>query len=161
MPGITTSPDRPLAQKVAFVKSGRSERLAVLLRDGRLVAVPLQLYPTLKSAAPAARRSWRLIGRGQGIHWPDLDLDLSTEGIVNARPDRTRGAWSRASEREMAQMVLKSVAESDEPISVAELARLLERALPPAKVRDVVARLQRTSRRSRRGKAGRSAPRDA
>jgi hypothetical protein len=146
-----------LAQRVTFVKSGRSERLAVLLRDGRLIAIPLELYPTLKAAKPAARKHWRLVGGGQGVHWPELDLDLSTEGILNARPDQTRGARSRLSDRAMAQMLLRAVAESGKAPSASELAQLLERALPPAKLRDVVNRLDQARQPVRRRRSARPA----
>lgn len=153
MPGTNTSPDRPLAHKVAIVRSGRTERLAVLLRDGRLIAVPLQLYPSLKAAKPAARKRWRLVGNGQGIHWPDLDLDLSTEGIVRARPDRTRAASSRMSDSDMAGVLLQALELADKPMSAGEVATLIERAFPPAKVRAVVSRLSRDRRRERRRKS--------
>jgi len=149
---MTPLPDPPLAQNVAFVKSGRSERLAVLLRDGRLIAVPLQLYPTLKAAKPTARKRWRLVGQGQGIHWPDLDLDLSTEGIVRARPDQTRAVASRMSDSDMASVLLQALELADKPMSASEVATLIERAFPPAKVRAVVSRLSRDRRRERRRK---------
>lgn len=58
------------------------------LSDGRTISVPLAWYPRLVHATPAERRNWRLIGVGQGIHWPDLDEDISIEGLLAGRPSR-------------------------------------------------------------------------
>jgi hypothetical protein len=62
------------------------ESLTVDLVDGRSVSVPLAWYPRLTHATPAERDNWRLIGRGEGIHWPDLDEDISVEGLLAGRP---------------------------------------------------------------------------
>ena len=56
--------------------------LTVALADGRRVIVPLAWFPRLLHADPAQRRNWRLVGDGQGIHWPDVDEDLSVEGLL-------------------------------------------------------------------------------
>ena len=56
------------------------------LSDGRTISVPLAWYPRLAHATPAERLNWRLIGVGQGIHWPDLDEDISIEGLLAGRP---------------------------------------------------------------------------
>ena len=56
------------------------------LSNGRTISVPLAWYPRLVHATPAERRNWRLIGVGQGIHWPDLDEDISVEGLLAGRP---------------------------------------------------------------------------
>ena len=61
------------------------DSLAVDLSDGRTVSVPLVWYPRLLHASASERRNWRLIAGGEGIHWPDLDEDLSVEGIVLGR----------------------------------------------------------------------------
>jgi len=142
MVGAGISAEHPLAREVYFVKSGRSERLALLLRDGRVVAVPLQLYPTLKAATAAVRGHWRLVGKGQGVHWPDLDLDLSTEGIVNARPDLTASARAEASEKEVTEAVLRAMADSGKPMSAAAVVELLERTYSTARLRDILRRLE-------------------
>jgi hypothetical protein len=55
--------------RIAF----REGRLEVLLGDGRLLALPLKWYPRLLAASPAQRENWRLLGDGEGVHWPDLD----------------------------------------------------------------------------------------
>jgi hypothetical protein len=59
--------------------------LTVELVDGRSVSVPLLWYPRLVDATPAERANWRLIGRGEGIHWPDLDEDISVAGLLAGR----------------------------------------------------------------------------
>jgi hypothetical protein len=56
--------------------------LTVELVDGRTVSVPLLWFPRLVDATPAERDNWRLIGRGEGIHWPDLDEDISVAGLL-------------------------------------------------------------------------------
>ena len=61
------------------------DALRVDLSDGRTVTVPLGWYPRLASGSPRERRNWRLIGAGEGIHWPDLDEDISVEGILAGR----------------------------------------------------------------------------
>jgi Protein of unknown function (DUF2442) len=56
--------------------------LRVTLADGRELAVPLEWFPRLRDATEKQRGNWRLIGRGQGIHWPDVDEDLSVAGLL-------------------------------------------------------------------------------
>lgn len=58
------------------------ELLVVTLEDGQAISVPLRNYPRLRHASPAARDDWRLIGAGEGIHWPQLDEDLSVAGLL-------------------------------------------------------------------------------
>lgn len=62
------------------------DTLNVELSDGRSIAVPLEWYPRLVHATPDERAKWKLIGRGHGIHWEDLDEDISVEGILAGRP---------------------------------------------------------------------------
>jgi len=59
------------------------------LEDGRQVSAPLAFYPRLLNATKGQRENYELIGPGIGIHWEDLDEDLSVEGIVLGRKDRT------------------------------------------------------------------------
>ena len=61
------------------------EALTVELSDGRTISVPLAWYPRLLRATPKERGNWRLIGKGQGIHWNDLDEDVSVEGLLAGR----------------------------------------------------------------------------
>jgi hypothetical protein len=60
--------------------------LTVELADGRTVAAPLGWYPRLAHASPEERGRWRLIGAGTGIHWEDLDEDISVEGLILGKP---------------------------------------------------------------------------
>lgn len=62
------------------------DSLSVSLRDGRVISVPLVWYPRLLGATPAQRKNWKIAGGGYGIHWPDLDEDLSTEGLLRGAP---------------------------------------------------------------------------
>ena len=62
------------------------DTLCVDLSDGRSISVPLAWYPRLLGATPAERKRWRLIGRGLGIHWEDLDEDISVEGLLAGKP---------------------------------------------------------------------------
>jgi len=56
------------------------------LSDGRTISVPLGWYPRLAYATPLERANWRLIGKGQGIHWEDVDEDISIDGIIAGKP---------------------------------------------------------------------------
>lgn len=72
--------------------------LIVDLFDGRTISVPLAWYPRLLSATPDQRANWRVAGGGFGIHWPDVDEDLSTEGLLRGAPaPRGSAALGRAS----------------------------------------------------------------
>lgn len=77
--------------------------LAVQLDDGRAISVPLAWYPRLLHATTEERDNWRLIGKGQGIHWNDLDEDISVEGLLAGRPSgesqASFGRWLEARQR--------------------------------------------------------------
>ena len=62
------------------------DTLVVDLLDGRTISVPLAWYPRLLVATPRQRARWKLTGGGFGIHWPDVDEDLSTEGLLRGAP---------------------------------------------------------------------------
>jgi len=62
------------------------DALSVSLRDGRIITVPLVWYPRLLNATAAQRKNWKVAGGDYGIHWPDLDEDLSTEGLLRGAP---------------------------------------------------------------------------
>ena len=62
------------------------DMLSVTLMDGRTISVPLVWYPRLLHAAPEQRRTWQVAGGGYGIHWPDVDEDSSTEGLLQGAP---------------------------------------------------------------------------
>jgi hypothetical protein len=62
-----------------------AESLSVDLTDGRRLSVPLAWYPRLMNGTQKERSNWRLIGEGDGIHWPDLDEDVSVEAMLAGR----------------------------------------------------------------------------
>ncbi len=61
------------------------DTLTVDLSDGRTILVPLGWYPRLEYATSEERANWRLIGKGQGIHWDDIDEDISVEGLLTGK----------------------------------------------------------------------------
>ncbi len=85
---MVTLPARfePVAVGVAFTDG----RILVRLADGRELSVPLSFFPRLSRAAPRARKNWELIGGGIGIHWPDLDEDISVENLLAPRTAHLR-----------------------------------------------------------------------
>jgi hypothetical protein len=76
------------------------ETITAHLVDGRVISVPLAWSWRLSDATPAQRANWQLIGDGHGVHWPDIDEDISAEGMLNGipahrpknRPDATAAA---------------------------------------------------------------------
>jgi len=62
------------------------DTISVDLADGRTITVPLAWYPRLLHATPAQRANWQACAGGYGIHWPDVDEDLSTEGLLRGAP---------------------------------------------------------------------------
>jgi hypothetical protein len=87
---MTSSTDRSQTriQTVRFT----DDTLVVDLVDGRTVSVPLAWYPRLLHASKSERSNWRISAGGYGIHWPDLDEDLSAEGILYGAPSPHRSA---------------------------------------------------------------------
>ena len=71
-----------VAEKVTVTK----DTLALELADGRTVTAPLAWYPRLLHGTARERANWRLIGGGEGIHWPDLDEDISAENVLSGQP---------------------------------------------------------------------------
>ena len=63
-----------------------TDTLSVDLEDGRTITVPLGWYPRLAQATPQQRGNWQICGGGYGIHWPDIDEHLSTEGLLRGAP---------------------------------------------------------------------------
>lgn len=59
-----------------------SEMLRVHLSDGRIISVPIEWFPKLRDASEKERNNWRIIGAGVGIHWEDIDEDLSVAGLL-------------------------------------------------------------------------------
>ena len=71
----------PAAENVTVT----GDTLTVELSDGRTTQAPVAWYPRLAHGTPRERANWRLLGGGQGIHWPDLDEDISVEGLLAGR----------------------------------------------------------------------------
>jgi hypothetical protein len=69
---------RPKAREVSV----GDDELTVLLADGRKISVPLAWFPRLLHATVAQRLNFELLGEGEGIHWPDIDEDLSVAGLL-------------------------------------------------------------------------------
>jgi hypothetical protein len=73
------------------------DTLMVDLIDGRTISVPLAWYPRLLHGQLQERNNWRLIGKGEGVHWPDLDEDISAENVLFGQPSgesqRSFGRW--------------------------------------------------------------------
>ena len=78
----------PSAQDVKVT----DDTLSVDLGDGRTISVPLAWFPRLVHGTPKERNNWRLIGRGEGIHWEDLDEDISIEGLLAGHASGERQA---------------------------------------------------------------------
>jgi len=62
------------------------DTLTVELSDGRTISVPLAWFPRLLHSTPEERNNWRLIAKGHGIHWEDIDEDISVEGLLAGKP---------------------------------------------------------------------------
>jgi DNA-binding CsgD family transcriptional regulator len=106
---LTTAADERVLD-VAF----SDDALSVSLRDGRVISVPLVWYPRLLNATPAQRKNWKIAGGGYGIHWPDVDEDLSTEGLLRGAPAskmsiRTIGHNLTGRERELAHYIVEGL----------------------------------------------------
>jgi len=79
----SASDSRPaLAQSVVVTE----DTLTIDLVDGRTVSAPLAWYPRLAHGSVRERSHWRLVGRGEGVHWPELDEDISVESVLAGRP---------------------------------------------------------------------------
>ena len=72
-------------ERVADVQIA-DDTLTVRLMDGRSISVPLEWYPRLAHASAKARAVWEVAGGGYGIHWPEIEEDLSTEGLLRGAP---------------------------------------------------------------------------
>jgi hypothetical protein len=78
---MTTSLVKKIPYAAGVIVS--ADTLTVDLSDGRTLAVPLAWFPRLVHASPQERKNWRLIGNGEGIHWDDLDEDISVAGLLD------------------------------------------------------------------------------
>ncbi len=62
------------------------DAITIELADGRTVSAPIAWYPRLQHGTPDERANWRLVGKGEGLHWPDLNEDISVENVLNGSP---------------------------------------------------------------------------
>lgn len=74
------------AEVVATSVAVTDESLSANLADGRVITVPLAWYPRLLHATPDERGRWELLADGRHVHWPDIDEDLSVDGLLLGRP---------------------------------------------------------------------------
>ncbi len=88
-----TNPADPRIQKVRVTR----DQIVVHLVDGRVIGVPLAWSWRLSEATPAERANFRIVGSGQGVHWPDVDEDLSVEGFLYGTPAPRPGLGSSTS----------------------------------------------------------------
>jgi hypothetical protein len=82
---MSSSPVEPHVATALHVVVNQ-DMLTVSLSDGRTVSAPLTWFPRLLHGNPIERSSWRLIGKGHGIHWPQLDEDISVDGLLAGNP---------------------------------------------------------------------------
>jgi hypothetical protein len=83
---MAISTDPLVADTRVRTVSVTQDELIVRLMDGRTISVPLAWYPRLSEGSPDQRAHWEICGGGYGIHWPELDEDLSTEGMLHGEP---------------------------------------------------------------------------
>lgn len=95
----TVASNDPRIQEVRIT----DDEIVARLADGRVISVPLAWSWRLSEATPKQRANWRLIGTGQGVHWPDVDEDLSVEGLLHGvpahRPARAKAAPAEGRQR--------------------------------------------------------------
>jgi len=82
MSSLTTERQYVRAQHVSIT----DDSLTVDLSDGRTLVVPIVWFPRLLHGTPEERGNWRLVGNGEGIHWSDLDEDISVENLILGKP---------------------------------------------------------------------------
>jgi hypothetical protein len=86
-----------------------NDSLIVDLSDGRTISVPLEWFPRLLHAAAEERSNWRLIGRGHGIHWEDIDEDISVEGLLAGRPSgESQRSFKKWVDRRQSRLIRRS-----------------------------------------------------
>ena len=81
-----SAPDFNLPRAVAATVNESELRLD--LSDGRTLSVPISWYPRLVHASVQERANWKITGGGEGLHWPDIEEDISVEGLIAGRPSR-------------------------------------------------------------------------
>ncbi|MDH4262908.1 MAG: DUF2442 domain-containing protein [Spirochaetia bacterium] len=79
---LTVDTKLPAVEKIAVTE----DTISVDLSDGRTISVPLAWYPRLLHGNTKERNNWRIIARGQGIHWAELDEDISVTNLLMGQP---------------------------------------------------------------------------
>lgn len=87
------------------------DALRVELKDGRSITVPLNWYPRLLNASPEERNNWQVSSGGYGIHWPDIDEDLSSEGLLRGAPAPDASLKTRSSFSTQYDLLVKAIHE--------------------------------------------------
>ena len=80
---MSSTPVKSLVKAVTV--SLTEDTLVVDLDDGRTISVPIAWYPRLLHGTPQERSKWRFIGKGEGIHWPEIDEDIEVQGLLDGR----------------------------------------------------------------------------
>jgi hypothetical protein len=111
-------------ERVADVQF-KDDSLSVRLMDGRWISVPLAWFPRLLGASGAQRENWQVAGGGYGIHWPEIDEDLSTEGLLRGAPapghtQRQPSASSYAAAREQVGALIDCIKNYPPSASIAD-----------------------------------------
>ena len=110
---MSTLPNELLPPRAEQARVTR-DSLIVDLQDGRTITVPLSWYPRLHHGTTRERSNWRLIAGGEGIHWPDLDEDISVEGLLAGNPSgesqESFQAWLLAHRKGRSNSVLQPMA---------------------------------------------------
>ena len=85
---MTTERDgQPFSERSRIASvSCEAGKLLARLADGREISAPLDWYPRLANATPGQQRHWKLVGKGCGVHWPDVDEDISVEMLLRGLP---------------------------------------------------------------------------
>lgn len=95
----------PKAENVRVSK----DTLIVDLSDGRTISSPLEWFPRLLHATSEERSNWRLIGRGHGIHWEDIDEDISVEGLLAGKPSgESQASFKRWLKQHKSRLTVRS-----------------------------------------------------
>lgn len=84
-----------MSKPVATAVDVTDDTISVELSDGRSISVPLSWYPRLEHATSKERKNWKLLGSGSGIHWPEVDEDVSVASIVAGKPSNESQASLR------------------------------------------------------------------
>lgn len=95
----------PNAENVTITE----DTLSVNISDGRTISVPLAWFPRLLQSTKEERNNWRLIGKGRGIHWEDIDEDISVEGLLAGRPSgESQSSFKKWLERRSSRLTRRS-----------------------------------------------------